>query len=144
MKPPRKLSTNKAASRGPLQARLVVSVGFWKHPEELDLNDRRPRVLFFYAPWCELSDKLGKDLVQSGINHSNGVDFVAINAEDKKYAALVDRYNADMLPLVVFIGSSGSPVSMMQGYTGPGAVKSAVEMILSDVERSNSLRMANR
>ncbi len=102
---------------------LVISLFFFKNgfranstldqleknsllPEQA-LSNGTPTVFEFYADWCEACKAMAPDMNELKSINLNKVDIVLLNVDNPRWIDLIDRYDVNGIPQLVFFDRNG-------------------------------------
>jgi thiol-disulfide isomerase/thioredoxin len=92
----------------------------------------KPKVLEFYAPWCDPCNKLKESIAKAKVDYKDKVEFVSYNIDDPKSGKVVEDYEVSPIPTLIFLDSSNQVVSYSIGYSDSG-LKNGMKKILPPV-----------
>tara|TARA_Y100001968_G_scaffold179241_1_gene164031 strand:- start:516 stop:1100 length:585 start_codon:yes stop_codon:yes gene_type:complete len=75
-------------------------------PQKALLNGR-PTVFEFYADWCEACKEMAPDMLNVKKQNSNKVDVVLINVDNNRWFDLIEKYDVNGIPKLIFFDSKG-------------------------------------
>lgn len=103
-------------------------------------SDGRLKVLDFTASWCNPCQKMKPFVEDAQKRFGDKIEFVTVDIDDPKNAALVAKYSVNTVPQLFFLDQSGNVQTHLQGFKGTGEpIISACES-LSKVASSSSPR----
>lgn len=71
------------------------------------LSNGKPTVFEFYADWCEACKEMAPDMVDAEKLNSNKIDIVLLNVDNSRWFDLIDKYDVNGIPKLVFFDDSG-------------------------------------
>ena len=74
---------------------------------DIALLNGKPTVLEFYADWCEACKEMAPNMVDVKKVNSNKVDVVLINVDNPRWFDLIDKYDVNGIPKLVFFDDKG-------------------------------------
>ncbi len=74
---------------------------------EIALQNGRPTVIEFYADWCEACKEMATDMIDAKKENTNKVDVVLLNVDNPRWAELIDKYNVNGIPKLIFFDDKG-------------------------------------
>ena len=75
-------------------------------PETALLNGK-PTVFEFYADWCEACKKMAPDMTKMKKQTLNKVDVVLLNVDNSRWTYLIDKYDVNGIPKLIFFDDKG-------------------------------------
>ncbi len=81
-------------------------------PEQA-LSNGRPSVFEFYADWCEVCKEMAPDMVELKKQNLNSLDFVLLNVDNNRWVDLIDKYDVNGIPKLLFFDNQGD----LKGYS---------------------------
>ena len=75
-------------------------------PEQAFSNGR-PTVLEFYADWCEACKEMAPDMIEAKKQYLNKLDIVLLNVDNSRWSDLVDKYDVNGIPKLIFFDDKG-------------------------------------
>lgn len=111
------------------------------HQASAEGTSGRPRILDFFASWCNPCQKMKPYIDDAKKRYGDKIEFVAVDIDDPKNAALVSKYSVNTVPQVFFLDTSGNVQSHLQGFKGSGEpIITACENLSKKVANSSSPR----
>ncbi len=90
----------------------------------------KPTVLCFSATWCEPCQKLDTALAKQIAAYGNKINFVTVNIDDPKNAALVEEYGVSPVPTLLFLDKNSQVVSYLIGFSDESTLNQAINKLL--------------
>lgn len=90
----------------------------------------KPKVLEFYAAWCEPCKQLKPIMEKAKSDYAGKVDFVSYNIDDPKSERIVDDYEVSLIPTLIFLDGSNQVITYSIGYSGENGLKAGMKKIL--------------
>ena len=75
-------------------------------PEQA-LSNGKPTVLEFYADWCEACKEMAPDMINLKKQTDNKLDVVLLNVENTRWVDLIEKYNVNGIPKLIFFDEKG-------------------------------------
>ena len=75
-------------------------------PENALLNGK-PTVFEFYADWCEACKEMAPDMINLKKQNANKVDIVLLNVDNSRWIDLIDKYDVNGIPKMIFFDDKG-------------------------------------
>lgn len=72
-------------------------------PLQQALQNGKPTLVEFYAPWCESCKVGARDMMKLERIYGNQVNFVTINGDDPRNAKLVTIFGVDSIPHIALL-----------------------------------------
>jgi thioredoxin-like negative regulator of GroEL len=92
----------------------------------------KPRVLCFCAEWCGVCHRMKKAIAAARVRFADRVEFVGIDIDDPANAALVKRFEVDIIPSLFFVARNGQVVFAQLGYPGPEGLNRDVHTLIRE------------
>ncbi len=90
----------------------------------------KPKILEFYASWCEPCKQL-KPLMEKVKNeYGDQVEFLSYNVDDPEVEKVVEDYEVSPIPTLIFLNNSNQVVTYSIGYSGDVGLKRGLKKIL--------------
>lgn len=90
----------------------------------------KPKILEFYAPWCQPCKQLKPFIEKAKNEYAEQVEFVTYNIDDPKSAKIVEDYEVSPIPTLIFLDSTNQVMSYSIGYSGESGIKAGIKKIL--------------
>jgi thiol-disulfide isomerase/thioredoxin len=90
----------------------------------------KPKVLEFYASWCEPCQKLKPIIDKAKLDYKDKVDFVAYDIDKPQSEKIVEDYEVSPIPTLIFLDSSNQVITYSIGYSGENGLKLGMKKIL--------------
>ena len=74
---------------------------------ETALSNGKPTVFEFYADWCEACKEMAPDMIEIKKQTSNKVDVVLLNVDNSRWTDLIDKYDVNGIPKLIFFDDKG-------------------------------------
>ncbi len=74
---------------------------------ETALSNGKPTVFEFYADWCEACKEMAPDMVEVEKQTSTKVDVVLLNVDNSRWTDLIDKYDVNGIPKLIFFDNKG-------------------------------------
>tara|TARA_Y100001968_G_scaffold262974_1_gene251424 strand:- start:728 stop:1303 length:576 start_codon:yes stop_codon:yes gene_type:complete len=74
---------------------------------DMALSNGRPTVFEFYADWCEACKEMAPDMFESEKIYSPKLDIVLLNVDNTRWLNLVDKYDVNGIPKLIFFDDKG-------------------------------------
>ena len=71
------------------------------------LANGKPTIFEFYADWCEACKEMAPDMVYAKEQNANKVDVVLLNVDNSRWTDLIDKYDVNGIPKLVFFDDKG-------------------------------------
>lgn len=92
----------------------------------------KPKVLEFYATWCEPCKQLQQVIEKAKGAYGDKVEFISYNVDDPQTEKIVEDYEVSPIPTVIFLNPANEVVSYSIGYSGATAIELGMKKILSN------------
>jgi len=90
----------------------------------------KPKVLEFYATWCEPCKQLKPLIDKAKAEYKDKVEFVAYDIDKPQSEKLVEDYDVSPIPTLIFLDGSNQVISYSIGYSGENGIKAGMKKIL--------------
>ena len=90
----------------------------------------RPKVLEFYASWCEPCKQLKPFMEKARTQYADKVEFVSYNIDDPKAEKVVEDYEVSPIPTLIFLDNTNQVITYSIGYSGDNGLKAGMKKIL--------------
>ena len=90
----------------------------------------RPKVLEFYASWCEPCSKLKPILARVKAEYKDRVEFVSYDIDIQQSEKVVQDYDVSPIPTLIFLDASNQVITYSIGYSGENDLKQGMKKIL--------------
>lgn len=90
----------------------------------------KPKVLEFYASWCEPCKQLKPFVEKAKSQYADKVEFVSYNIDDPKAEKIVEDYEVSPIPTLIFLDNSNQVLTYSIGYSGENGLKAGMKKIL--------------
>lgn len=97
--------------------------------EEKSTSDK-PKVIEFYASWCEPCRRLQPAMDRARAQYSEEVEFVSVNVDDPKNREMLEEYEVCPIPTLVFVDKQKKVASYAIGCTEDRNVRAGIRKIL--------------
>lgn len=97
-------------------------------------NDK-PSVMLFYANWVDSTAPAKEAIKKAGVTYGDKVNFVLIDADDPKNAALVKRYAIKAMPSILYLDKDNEVVGYSLGYPGTSVISARINELASGIVR---------
>lgn len=87
-----------------------------------------PKVIDFYATWCQPCKKLAPVLEELEKSYKGKIEFERLDAEQPQNKAIVEKYEVAAYPTLVFVDKSGKLVDRKEGYADKEAEKEKIDL----------------
>ena len=74
---------------------------------EIALSNGKPTVFEFYADWCEACKEMAPDMIDAKKQTANKVNVVLLNVDNPRWTGLIDKYDVNGIPKLIFFDNSG-------------------------------------
>ncbi len=74
---------------------------------ETALSNGKPTVFEFYADWCEACKEMAPDMTEVKNQTLNKVDVVLLNVDNSRWTDLIDKYDVNGIPKLIFFDNKG-------------------------------------
>ena len=75
---------------------------------EIALNNGKPSIFEFYADWCTACREMAPSMLSIYKEFSNKVDFIFLNVDNQLWQDLIDEYEVNGIPYLVFFDPNGN------------------------------------
>lgn len=90
----------------------------------------KPKILEFYASWCEPCKQLKPIIEKAKADYADKVEFVSYNIDDPKAEKVVEDYEVSPIPTLIFLDSNNQVMTYSIGYSGENGLKAGMKKIL--------------
>ena len=111
-------------------------------PEQA-LSNGRPTVLEFYADWCEACKKMAPDMVDAKKENSNKVDVVLLNVDNSRWSDLIDKYNVNGIPHLIFFDDKGEFKGFSLGVINNSELNQIFVSLIKNSELPSFTKLSN-
>lgn len=98
--------------------------------KELLKDSSKPAVLKFYAEWCTSCKEYAPTFEKVSAKYKGQVDFISVDADAKKNAALVKDLKISRIPETVFVSVDRNTVTKRLGPIGEASLEKAVNSLI--------------
>tara|TARA_B100000614_G_C14499353_1_gene474014 strand:- start:489 stop:1058 length:570 start_codon:yes stop_codon:yes gene_type:complete len=74
---------------------------------DIALSNGKPTVFEFYADWCEACKEMAPDMIDAEKVNSDKIDIVMLNVENSRWFYLIDEYDVNGIPKLIFFDDKG-------------------------------------
>lgn len=92
-------------------------------------HSARPKVIEFYASWCEPCLRLDKAMESAQSKYGADVDFVRYNVDDPASLQMVKEFEVCPIPTVVFVDQNGKVQHYSIGCTDQKVIDKGISKI---------------
>ncbi len=78
----------------------------------------KPKILDFYTTWCGPCKRFAPIFHKAEAEYKGRIEFLSLNAEEPRNAAIVRRYNLHGYPTIIFLNAAGRVVDRLEGAPG--------------------------
>lgn len=96
-------------------------------------GEAKPKVLEFYASWCEPCKQLKPLIEKARSTYGDKVEFISYNIDDPKSEKIVEDYEVSPIPTLIFLDPSNQVITYSIGYSGENGLKAGMKKILPPV-----------
>jgi thioredoxin 1 len=93
------------------------------------VHSTKPKVIEFYASWCEPCRRLETVLECSQSKYGSEVDFVRYDVDDPACRNIVEKYEVCPIPTVVFVDTNGQVSDYSIGCTEERVIDKGINKI---------------
>ncbi len=114
--------TNSTDSKSKEDTGILFHQGSWEEALELAEKEGKPVFLDIYASWCGVCKKLKtKSFPDEEVAKYYNANFinVALDGEKGEGIQLVEKYDVEKFPSLIFVNSKGELIAQTQGYHSP-------------------------
>ena len=111
-------------------------------PEQA-LSNGRPTVLEFYADWCEACKEMAPDMVNVKKQNSNKVDVVLLNVDNPRWVDLIDKYNVNGIPQLIFFNDKGEFKGFLLGVRKYNELNEIFFALINNLELPSFTKFSN-
>lgn len=90
----------------------------------------KPRVIEFYASWCEPCRRLQPAMDRARAEFASEVEFVSVNVDDPAAREVVEKYGVCPIPTVIFEDANKNVKAYAVGCTEDRNIQSGINKIL--------------
>ena len=110
---------------------------------EKALSNGRPTVLEFYADWCEACKEMAPDMLNVKNQNSNKVDVVLLNVDNSRWLDLIEKYDVNGIPKLIFFDSVGEPKGLALGVRNYNELNEIFHALINNVELPDFTNLSN-
>lgn len=92
--------------------------------------EAKPKVLEFYASWCDPCNKLKPIIDKARADYGEQVEFIRYNIDDPQTEKVIEDYEVSPIPTLIFLDSSNQVITYSVGYSGENGLKAGIKKIL--------------
>tara|TARA_B100001250_G_scaffold295259_1_gene256840 strand:- start:192 stop:767 length:576 start_codon:yes stop_codon:yes gene_type:complete len=111
-------------------------------PEQA-LSNGRPTVLEFYADWCEACKEMAPDMFDAKKENSNKVDVVLLNVDNSRWSDLIDKYNVNGIPHLIFFDDKGEFKGFSLGVINNSELNQIFVSLIKNSELPSFTKLSN-
>jgi len=93
-------------------------------------DSAKPKVVEFYASWCEPCRIQEPSLERLKHEYGNELDFVRCDVDDPQYAELAKKYDVCLIPTVIFLDSNHEVCARSLGCNEDQVINKCIDKIL--------------
>ena len=93
--------------------------------------ESRPKILEFYASWCEPCKQLKPLMEKVKSQYGDQVEFISYNVDDPEVEKIVEDYEVSPIPTLIFLDDANQVVTYSVGYSGEAGLQKGLKKILS-------------
>ena len=102
---------------------------------ETALNNGKPSIFEFYADWCIACKEMAPSMLNIYEEVGNQVDFVLLNVDNIRWKDLLEEYEVNGIPQLIFFDANGNLFGRTVGVRNEGELKEITNALLSDKEK---------
>lgn len=91
----------------------------------------KPKILEFYASWCEPCKQLKPLMEKVKNDYGDQVEFLSYNVDDPEVEKVVEDYEVSPIPTLIFLDKANQVVTYSIGYSGDAGLKRGLRKILT-------------
>ena len=103
-------------------------------PPEKALSNGKPSIFEFYADWCIACREMAPSMLNVYDQVGNQVDVVLLNVDNIRWKDLLDEYEVNGIPQLIFFDANGNVFGRTVGVRNEGELKEITNALLSDKE----------
>ena len=107
------------------------------------LSNGIPTVLEFYADWCEACKEMAPDMVDLKKQNADKVDIVLLNVDNSRWTDLIDKYDVNGIPKLVFFDAEGEFKGFSLGVKKSNELNEIFIALINNSELPSFTRVSN-
>ncbi|MBX9690576.1 MAG: thioredoxin fold domain-containing protein [Candidatus Obscuribacterales bacterium] len=89
-----------------------------------------PKVLEFYASWCEPCKQLKQITNKAKSDYAGKVEFISYDIDKPESEKVIEDYEVSPIPTLIFLDGSNQVITYSIGYSGENGLKAGMKKIL--------------
>ncbi len=110
------------------------------------ISNGRPTVFEFYADWCEVCRKMAPAMITLDNKYADQVDIVMLNIDNAIWNDLINKYNVQGIPKLIFFDSNGDKKGSSLGFRDKYQIEQIFDSLLkgkSFPEYTSMIKVSN-
>ncbi len=99
---------------------------------DIALVNGRPTVYEFYADWCEACKEMAPSMLSLDEKYVNQVDIVLLNVDNSRWKELIDNYNINGIPKLIFFDEKGKFYAELVGVRNQNELEEIFESFIKN------------
>ena len=96
------------------------------------LNNGKPTLVEFYADWCEICREMAPSIIALERTKSDKLNFVMLNVENNSWEDLLEKYDINGIPQLIFFASNGDYIAKSIGKRSEAELNDIVDDLLNN------------
>ena len=101
---------------------------------DIALSNGKPTVFEFYADWCEACKEMAPDMINAEKLNSSKVDLVLLNVDNSRWLDLIDQYDVNGIPQLIFFDDQGEFKGFSLGVRTYSELNQIFQALISNSE----------
>ena len=110
---------------------------------EKALSNGKPTVFEFYADWCEACKTMAPDMIDVKEQNLNKVDVVLLNVDNARWVDLIDKYDVNGIPKLVFFDKEGNYKGFSLGIRKYSEINEIFVALINNSELPSFTNLSN-
>ena len=110
---------------------------------ETALSNGKPTVFEFYADWCEACKKMAPDMTNMKKQTLNKVDVVLLNVDNSRWTDLIDKYDVNGIPKLIFFDDKGEFKGVSLGVRESSELNDIFLALINNLELPSFTQSSN-
>ena len=110
---------------------------------EKALSNGRPTVFEFYADWCEACKEMAPDMIDIKTQNANKVDVVLLNVDNPRWFDLIDKYDVNGIPKLIFFDDKGEFKGSSLGVRKYSELNEIFNSLINNYELPSFTKLSN-
>ena len=110
---------------------------------EIALLNGNPTVFEFYADWCEACKEMAPDIFEAEKIYSKKIDVVLLNVENPRWVDLIDKYDVNGIPKLIFFDEAGTYKGFSLGIRKYSEINEIFNALITNFELPSFTNLSN-